>query len=127
MDKPLKKTLYEQLGGRGAVEAAVDLFYEKVMADERINFLFEGVDIARQRAKQKAFMTYAFGGAPGYSGQSLRKAHEHLVQEKGLTDEHFDAVAENLKAALQELNVPAALIKEVLGIVGCTRDDVLGR
>lgn len=127
MDQPLKKTLYEQLGGRDAVEAAVDLFYEKVMADERINLLFEGVDIARQRAKQKAFMTYAFGGAPNYSGQSLRKAHERLVQEKGLTDEHFDAVAENLKAALQELNVPAALIKEVLGIVGCTRDDVLGR
>ncbi|MGB1061385.1 MAG: truncated hemoglobin, partial [Ketobacter sp.] len=39
-------TLYEKIGGEPAVDAAVDLFYKKVLADERIKHFFEGVDMA---------------------------------------------------------------------------------
>ena len=120
-------SLFEKLGGKPAVETAVDNFYDKIMADSRINHLFDGVDMKRQRAKQKMFMTYAFGGAPNYSGLSLRKAHERLVKEKGLNEDHFAAVAENLQTTLEELNVPANLVEEVMTIVGSTKDDVLNR
>ena|SRR5689334_1604330 len=119
--------LFQRIGGKDAVNAAVDLFYQKVLSDSRISHLFDGVDMDRQRTKQKIFMTYAFGGAANYSGPSMRKAHERLVQEKGLNDDHFNAVAENLTATLQELNVPAELIAEVIAIVGSTRSDVLCR
>lgn len=122
-----KKSLFEQLGGKDAVNAAVDLFYEKIMKDGRISGFFEGVDIHRQRAKQKAFLTYAFGGAPGYSGLSMRKAHERLVKEKGLNDGHFDIVAGHLQATLDELKVPAPLVKQVMEIAASTREDVLNR
>ena len=30
------KSLYERLGGKDAVHAAVDLFYQKVLADDRV-------------------------------------------------------------------------------------------
>lgn len=119
-------TLFEKLGGRGAVDAAVDIFYDKIMKDERVNYLFEGVDMKRQRAKQKVFLTYAFGGAPNYSGLSMRKAHEHLVKEKGLNEGHFNAVAEDLVATLVELNVPQNLIDDVVAVVLTTKKDVLG-
>ena len=122
-----EQTLFEKLGGKPAVETAVDNFYDKIMADDRINHLFEGTDMKRQRAKQKMFMTYAFGGSPNYSGLSMRKAHERLVKEKGLNEDHFTAVAENLQATLEELSVPANLIDEVMTIVGSTKDDVLNR
>lgn len=121
------KSLFERLGGRDAVHAAVDLFYQKVLADDRIKHMFDGVDMNRQRAKQEAFLTFAFGGIPNYSGLSMRKAHERLVREKGLNDNHFDAVAENLTATLKDLNVPAELIAEVITIVASARDDVLSR
>lgn len=121
-----ERSLFERIGGRDAVNAAVDLFYNKIMTDNRIKHLFDGVDMKRQRAKQKAFMTYAFGGMPNYSGASLRKAHERLVKEKGLNIGHFGAVAENLHATLQELGVPQDLIAEVMTIVGSTKDEVLG-
>ncbi len=127
MTESSEQTLFEKLGGKDAVEAAVDNFYEKIMADERINFFFDGVDMKRQRAKQKAFMTYAFGGAPNYDGLSMRKSHAHLVEEKGLNDSHFDAVAENLQKTLEELGVAADLIGEVMAVVGSTRDDILNR
>lgn len=121
------QSLFERLGGRAAVETTVDKFYDNIMADNRIRHLFDGIDLKRQRAKQKLFLTYAFGGAPNYSGLSMRKAHERLVKEKGLNDSHFDAVAENLQKTLEELNVPAGLISEVMTIAGSTRNDVLNR
>jgi len=120
-DESVDRTLYEQLGGKAAVEAAVDLFYDKVLADERIHHFFDGVDMARQRGKQKIFLTYVFGGPVKYEGKDMRQAHQHL----DLREEHFTAVAENLQSTLEELSVPAELIKQVMEIAASTHDDVL--
>ncbi len=122
----MSDSLFEKLGGEGAVNAAVDIFYRKVLSDDTINHFFEGVDMEKQAAKQKNFMTMAFGGPNNYTGEDMRKGHAHLV-ERGLNDEHFDAVAGHLKSTLEELNVADELIGEVLAIVETTRNDVLGR
>lgn len=114
-------TLFEKIGGRDAVNAAVDSFYEKVLADDRIKHFFDTVDMKRQRGHQKAFLTYAFGGAPNYEGRSMREAHKHLKLE----EIHFTAVAENLQKTLQELGVADDLIAEVMAIAASTHDDVL--
>jgi hemoglobin len=120
-------SLYEQLGGEAAVNAAVDIFYRKVLTDYRINRFFDNTDIEKQAAKQKAFLTMAFGGPNNYNGADMRQAHAHLVKKLGLDDSHFDAVMEHLGATLQELNVPQALINQVAAIAESTRNDVLGR
>ncbi len=120
-------SLYERLGGEPAINAAVDIFYGKVLADSRIKHFFTSTDMARQRLHQKMFLTYAFGGLPGYPGRNMRQAHQPLVQKLGLNDGHFDAVLENIAAALTELNVPAALIAEAAAIAESVRDDVLCR
>ncbi|HEY5602642.1 MAG TPA: group 1 truncated hemoglobin [Gammaproteobacteria bacterium] len=122
----MSKSLYEKIGGDAAVNAAVDIFYRKVLADKRISQFFEGVDMDRQAAKQKAFLTYAFGGPNKYSGKDMRDGHAHLVK-RGLNDSHFDAVMENLGATLQELNVPGDLIAQAAAIAESVRNDVLGR
>lgn len=119
-------SLYEKIGGEGAVNAAVDIFYRKVLKDDRIKRFFAGVDMTKQAAKQKAFLTMAFGGPHNYSGDDMRKGHAHLVKQ-GLNDSHFDAVMENLGATLKELNVPAELIGQAAAIAESTRKDVLGQ
>ena len=121
-----EQSLYDQIGGEAAVNAAVDIFYRKVLADDRINKFFEGVDMERQAAKQKAFLTVAFGGPNKYTGKDMRDGHAHLVA-KGLNDSHFDAVMEHLGATLTELNVPDELIAKAAAIAESTRNDVLGR
>lgn len=121
-----EQSLYDQLGGEAAVNAAVDIFYRKVLADDRINKFFEGIDMERQAAKQKAFLTFAFGGPNNYTGKDMREGHAHLVA-KGLNDSHFDAVMEHLGATLKELNVPDELIAKAAAIAESTRNDVLGR
>lgn len=119
-------SLFERLGGHAAVDAAVDIFYDKVLSDSRINTFFENLDMKQQRRKQKAFLTFAFGGAPNYSGKNLREAHKYMV-EKGLNEDHFNAVIENLGATLQELNVPENLIQEAAEIAISTKNDILNR
>lgn len=119
-------SLYEEIGGEGAVNAAVDIFYRKVLQDDRIKQFFDGVDMDKQAAKQKAFLTMAFGGPHNYTGADMRKGHAHLVA-RGLNDSHFDAVMENLGATLKELNVPENLIAQAAAIAESTRNDVLGK
>ena len=118
--------LYEKIGGEAAVNAAVDVFYRRVLSDDRISDFFDDVDMARQAAKQKAFLTMAFGGPVHYTGADMRKGHAHLVA-RGLNESHFNAVVENLVAALQELKVPDELISEVGAVCETTRGDVLGK
>ena len=119
-------TLYEQLGGQPAVEAAVDLFYRKVLTDARINKFFEGVDMDRQIAKQKAFLTMVFGGPSNYSGKDMRNGHAHLLK-LGLNDSHVDAVIENLGQTLKELGVAQPLIDQVAALANSVRNEVLSR
>lgn len=120
-------TLYEQLGGEAAVDAAVDIFYRKVLMDDSISHFFDDTDMDAQRAKQKSFLSWAFGGPNAYTGKDLRTAHRSMVEEKGLSDEHFNAVAGHLQATLEELGVAPALTAEVMSVAASTRDDVLNR
>jgi len=122
----MSQTLYERIGGEAAVNAAVELFYRKVLNDYRINRFFDNSDMDKQIAKQKAFFTMAFGGPNNYTGRDMRNTHAHLVK-MGLDDSHFDAVMEHLGATLGELNVPADLIAEAAAIAESTRKDVLGK
>ena len=121
-----QSSVYEQIGGEPAMEAAVDLFYRKVLADERISHFFEDVDMERQAAKQKAFLTMVCGGPNSYTGMDMRKGHAHLVK-RGLNDTHFNAVAEHLGGTLRELGVAEPLVQQVLGAAESMRKDVLNR
>jgi hemoglobin len=119
-------TLYERLGGTPAVEAAVDIFYRRVLADGRIARFFDNVNMEDQIAKQKAFLTMAFGGPNKYTGKDMREAHKKLVAN-GLNDMHVDAVIENLSSTLRQLGVGEKDVLEVAALANSVRADVLNR
>ena len=120
------QSLYEQLGGEPAVNAAVDVFYRKVLSDDRVSDFFDDVDMDRQIAKQKAFLTMVFGGPVAYTGKDMRSAHSDMVA-RGLNDSHVDAVIELLGASLREVGAPEHLIAQVAAIAESARGDVLNR
>jgi len=117
------KSLYDRLGGQAAIDAAVYIFYVKILADDRVNYLFEDINMKRQISKQKEFLAAAFGGPVPYEGRDLRTAHKSL----DLTEEHFGAIAEHLQASLAELKVDEKIIAEVMAIAASTKDAVLNR
>ncbi|HIK33083.1 MAG TPA: group 1 truncated hemoglobin [Oscillatoriales cyanobacterium M59_W2019_021] len=109
-------TVFEKLGGAAAVDQAVDKFYDRVLQDDRIKHFFANIDMEKQRAHQKAFLTYAFGGTDRYNGRYMREAHQELVEKQGLNSEHFDAVTENLMLTLKEMGVSKEQLAEVAAI-----------
>jgi hemoglobin len=119
-------SVYEQIGGAPAVEAAVDTFYRKVLADDRIARFFDDVDMERQATKQKAFLTMVMGGPAHYTGQDMRRGHLHLIA-RGMDDSHVDAVIELLGQTLTELGVKQELIQQIAAVAESVRDDVLDR
>ncbi len=116
-------SLYHRLGGQAAINAVVDAFYAKVLADARIKHHFADVDMEKQAKRQKAFLSAAFGGPTAWTGKDLRKAHQGL----NLTEADFNAVAENLLKTMEECKVPKALIDEVMAIAGSVKNDVLNK
>lgn len=120
-------TVYEQLGGEAAINAAVDVFYRRVLADKYISRFFDGVDMEMQANKQKAFLTMVTGGPSQYSGKDMREGHKHLVHNMGLNDSHFDHVLAHLRSTLAELGVKQELIDTVISVAESTRNDVLDK
>ena len=121
--KSREDSLYQKLGGKDAIDAVVDAFYVKVLADARVKHFFDDVSMDKQRRKQKDFLSAAFGGPLPWTGKDMRKAHAGM----GLTEEHFNAIAENLVNTLKDFKVKQELIDQVVAIALTTKDDVLGR
>ena len=119
-----KNSLYDQLGGKAALDAAVESFYVKVLADDRIKHFFDDVNMNRQRRKQKEFLAAALGGPIPWTGKDLRKAHANIP---GLNETHFNAVAEDLQKTLEELNVKKDLIDKVMAALASLKPDVLNQ
>lgn len=113
--------VFKRLGGGPAVKAAVNIFYDKMLADDRVNYFFDGIDMKKQRAHQTIFLTFALGGTDKYDGSNMTVAHQRLVNALGMRMEHFDIVLHHLGASLQDLNVPEADIAETAAIVETLR------
>jgi hemoglobin len=114
-------SIFHRIGGQPAINAAVDIFYKKVLADKRVNHYFEDTNMRRQHNRQKSFLGAALGGPNAYKGKDLRKAHAYLE----LKESDFNVIAEHLQATLVELKVDAKLIKELMTVVGTTKNGIL--
>jgi hemoglobin len=105
-------SIYDRIGGGAAVATAVDAFYSRVLADSELAPYFDGIDINRLKAHQRAFIAAAIGGPEHYDGRSMADAHASL----GVTPRAFTRVVEHLVATLEELGVD----EPTIGTIGAT-------
>ena len=120
-------TLLDDIGGKDALSAAVDAFYVRVLADDRVNGYFKPIDMDKQASRQKRFLGQLLDGKANDPAGYMRTAHKDLVEKGGLNDMHFDAIAEHLQATLEAFGVPADTLGTIMGAVGSLRDPVLNR
>jgi hemoglobin len=120
--KSKKQVLLDRIGGEGALELAVEKFYEKNVAHDDVARFFEGVDMKLLKAHQFKFMKLAFTEIPegvDVAGM-LVKGHSRLW-DMGLNEKHFDVIATNLVETMQELGVAADVIDDAVAVVGPLR------
>ncbi len=119
-------SLYTDLGGEQAIAAALDLFYEKVLADPELTRFFDGVDVDQLKTRQAAFFSTVLGGPDRYDGRDLRTAHR-LPRRRGLDEGRFERFMGHFRSTLAELGVPDGMAAEVMDLTYAGKDEVLDR
>jgi hemoglobin len=117
----MQESIYERIGGAPAVEATVELFYQKVWADPALAEYFEGIDRDRLKEHQREFVSAALGGPDQYDGRKMGEAHAGL----GITDAAFYQVVAHLAATLTELGVDKDTIGEIAIKLAPFRDGIV--
>jgi methyl-accepting chemotaxis protein len=114
-------SIYDRLGGLEAISAAVDQFYERVLADEDLKHFFARTNLPRLKKRITQYLVQLLGGPAGYKGRDMKAAHRHLA----IDSSHFGKVAGHLVDTLQSLGVPQPLIDEVIAHVGPLAADIV--
>lgn len=115
--------LYRALGGTEGITKVVDAALAEIHGDLRINIFFEKTDMADLRRLLIEQICAATGGPCEYTGRTMEEAHSGL----NLTDADFDAFVEDLVRAMDSVKVPKDLQKQLLGLLGPMRPQVVGQ
>lgn len=116
-------SLYERLGGKAAIQKVVDTFVANVAQDARINSRFATTDIPRLKRHLVDQICEATGGPCTYTGRDMKTAHAGM----GITNAEFDALVEDLVAALNTHQVPQREQQELLALLAPMREDIVER
>jgi truncated hemoglobin YjbI len=117
-------TLYETIGGRRKLNAAVELFYQKVLADESIRPFFEKVGMDHLRERQSMFVSMLLGGKVVYTGRDIHAAHEQ-PRKIGMNQSHFDIFLKYFRESLEEVGVLPERVDKIITLLEASRDAVL--
>lgn len=114
-------SLFEKLGGLPAIKAVVEEFNRRLLEDNSLKGFFKNTDMDRQIQSQIEFLTFTLGGPNNYKGRPIKKAHEGL----GITEFHFDRLAEHLVETLNWAGVGDLEINAVLELIGPLKSEVV--
>jgi two-component system, chemotaxis family, sensor kinase CheA len=117
-------SIYERAGATSAIDAAIELMYGKVLADEDLVALFEGIDMARMQGHTVEYMIKAFGGPDDYFGDALKPFFAQLAQN-GFSGPHFNKVGDHLAAAMALLEIDAAVIDDAMMVFAAAEGEFL--
>jgi hemoglobin len=120
-DTAATRSLYDRLGGKSAITAVIDTFVARVAADPRINKKFARSNIPRVKAMLVDQVCAETGGPCTYTGRTMKEAHRGM----SVTEGEFNALVEDLVAALNQFNVPKREQDELLAALGSMKGDIV--
>jgi len=105
---------------RRLVEAAVDVFFDRVLADRRLRPLFRSEEMTSHRVRTKAFLAASLDGQE-YRGPKTREGCAHLE----ISPAQFELMLSKLDATLRDLRASDVLRQRVMEVAQRARCDVL--
>ncbi|WP_440060510.1 group I truncated hemoglobin [Pseudomonas syringae] len=120
---PRDDSLYQDLGQRAGIQRIVEGMLLNIAKDERIVEHFKKVDIVRLRDKLVEQLCVEAGGPCRYTGDSMAESHKG----QNLTPSDFNALVENLIAAMDTENVPVPVQNRLIARLAPMRGEVLGK
>ncbi|AZZ44498.1 group 1 truncated hemoglobin [Pseudomonadaceae bacterium SI-3] len=116
-------SLYQQLGGEPGITRVVEGMLLRIARDPRIVEHFQTVDIQRVRDKLIERFCVEAGGPCTYTGDSMEESHKGLA----LTPSDFNALVEDLQAAMTDEGVSMPAQNRLLARLAPMRGQVIDR
>lgn len=115
--------LFADMGGQSGIDRIVEASVANYLADPRIKAIFDESNMERIRAEFKVQFCQVAGGPCAYKGHDMTAAHKGLH----LTNADFNAVVEDLQAAMDACGVPFATQNRFLARLAPMQHQVVTR
>jgi hemoglobin len=116
-------TLFADMGGQPGIDRIVEASVDNYLADPRIKAIFDESNMERIRAEFEVQFCQVAGGPCGYKGHDMTAAHKGLH----LTNADFNAVVEDLQAAMEKCGVSFATQNRFLARLAPMQHQVVTR
>jgi len=116
-------TLFADMGGQPGIDRIVEASVDNYLADPRIKAIFDESNMERLRAEFKVQFCQVAGGPCAYKGHDMTAAHKGLH----LTNADFNAVVEDLQAAMDKCGVAFATQNRFLARLAPMQHQVVSR
>ena len=121
-DKPAGgKSLYDRLGGMDAIKAVVSDFVDAQASDPKLQHFYAKTDTKYLKGQLSDFVCSASGGPCKYTGMDMKDAHD----SRQVHEEDFNVTVGHLVDVLNKYKVPEAEQKELLGLLGPLKPDIV--
>ena len=120
---PKDDSLYQDLGQQAGITRIVEGMLLNIAGDPRIVKHFEDIDIVRVRDKLVEQICVEAGGPCTYTGDSMEESHKG----QNITPSDFNALVENLQAAMSAQGVAMPAQNRLLARLAPMRAQVIDR
>jgi len=118
-----ENTLYDSLGGQPGLERISHGLLQRVKTDPRVADKFDNIDMAYLQKRFVLRLCAWTGGPCQVHGASMKGVHAEL----GLTDRNFNAVVEDLEAAMAEAGTPYHAQNRLLALLAPMHRDIVSK
>lgn len=108
----MNSTLYERIGGIVTVEAAVNRFYDRFLAESEIKSFFKGIDMNSQKQKLRKFFAILLGGHD-FPINRFIEVHTPIIR-RHLQKTHVELWIQMTEETLLELNIPRERVHDFM-------------
>lgn len=115
------RTLYQDLGGTQGITEIVDLFILEIANDERVLPYFADSNVQRFRETVIEHFCMISDGPCDYSGDTMIQVHTGM----NINETDFNAVVENLIAAMDNTGTPIAAQNRLLERLARLRPEII--
>lgn len=120
---PADDSLFHSLGGKPGIEGIVGEFIFRLGQDSRVAHQFAKTDLDRFRDKLVEQFCVEAGGPCTYTGDDMVKSHKG----QKIDDLQFNAVVEDLQAAMNARNVPVSAQNRLLRRLAPMRPNIVNQ
>ena len=114
-------TLYQRIGGQSSIQQIATCLFENHTANPIVKNRYINSDPDKVIRLVTEFMCNGFGGPELYTGKDMISAHKGM----NISEEEFNAVVDDVIAALEENSIEQSIKDEILVILWSLRREVI--